>query len=235
MNRLWILLVFATYPAVTLAQNGSTGQPAPTPSYQPAVPAASNVSTYGGWPGNYGGGTPAGSALNGMASVISAAGDYNLSTSAAAVNLTEAQKNEIQNRQQWTNTYFEMRQTNRAATAAERGPPPTMEQIARMARDGIPKPLTPSQVDPITGRITWPSPLQQEVFAPNRDEVNQVFATRARYGGLGYTDQLKARHAVDAMFDELKSQVQEMPPMDYVACRGFLQSLAYAATKSEME
>jgi hypothetical protein len=232
---MWILLVVATCPAITLAQNGPTGELPKGGPYQPAVPAASNVSTYGGYPGYVGGGTPAGSALNGMASVISAKGDYNLSTSAAAVNLTEAQKNEIQNRQQWTNTYFDMRQTNRAATAAERGPPPTMEQIARMARDGIPKPLTPSQVDPVTGRITWPGALQQNTFRPNRSEVDGLFATRARYGGLGYSDQMKARQAVDAMFEELKSQVQQIPPMDYVACRGFLQSLSYAATKSEME
>jgi len=74
--------------------------------------------------GNTGGGSAAGSAMNGMASVISAAGDYNLATSAAAVNMTQAQKQDIQNRQQWTNAYFEMRETNRRARAAERGATP---------------------------------------------------------------------------------------------------------------
>ena len=96
--------------------------------YQPAVPAASTVNTYGGYPGYSGGGTAAGNAMNGMANVISAKGNYNLSTSAAAINMTQAQKNEIQNRQLSTNTYFEMRATNKAARANEAGPPPTMEQ-----------------------------------------------------------------------------------------------------------
>ena len=70
----------------------------------------------------YGGGTVAGNAMNGMASMISAAGDYNLATSAAAVNMTQAQKNEIENRAQWTQTYFDMRAVNRSARAAERAP-----------------------------------------------------------------------------------------------------------------
>jgi hypothetical protein len=234
MNRIWILIVVAAYPVTTLAQTGSRGASAPSGTYQPAVPAASNVSNYGGWSGNSGGGTVAGSAMNGMASAISAKGDYNLSTSAAAINMTQAQKNEIENRQQYTNTYFEMRQTNRAATAAERGPPPTMEQIARMAREGVPKPLNPSQVDPVSGRIAWPSALQEDGFADQRSDVDQIFATRARYGGLSYSDQMKALHAIDAMFGELKEQVRQIPPQDYVLCRSFLQSLTYAATKTEL-
>ena len=100
--------------------------------------------------------TAAGSALNGMASVISAKGDYNLSTSAAAINMTQAQKNEIQNQQQWTNTYFKMRATNKAATAAERGPTPTMEQLAtngpgRRAQAARPQPNGSRQRPDSTG------------------------------------------------------------------------------------
>ena len=238
MNRMWILMVVVAYPVMLLAQtgpSGTSGSGGTSPPYQPAVPAPSTVSAYGGWPGYSGGGTVAGSAMSGMASVISAKGDYNLSTSAAAVNMTQAQKNEIQNRQQWTNTYFDMRATNRAARAAEAGPPSTMEQIARMAREGVPKPLSPSQVDPVSGRIDWPSALRQTNFDSQRNEVDQVFVARARYGGLSYSDQITARQAIDGMFDGLKEQIREMPPPEYIACRGLLQSLSYAATKTDLE
>lgn len=235
MNRMWILIVVAAYPVAALSQTGSPGASQSTSApYQPAVPAANTVNAYGGWPGYSGGGTAAGNALNGMASVISAKGDYNLSTSAAAVNMTQAQKNEIQNRQLWTNTYFEMRQTNRAARAAEAGPPPTMEQIARMAREGVPKPLGPSQMDPVSGKLKWPDALQDGNFAANRTELEHLFALQAQYGGLSYADQMKVRKATDAMLTELKAQIKDMPPQDYVACRSFLQSLTYAATKTEM-
>ena len=162
MNRMCILMLVVAYPVMAWAQTGSPD--ASSRPYQPAVPAATTVNTYGGYPGYSGGGTAAGNAMNGMASVISAKGDYNLSTSAAAINMTQAQKNEIQNRQLYTNTYFEMRATNKAAREKEAGPPPTMEQIARMARQGVPKPLNPTQVDPVTGQINWPSALQDDSF-----------------------------------------------------------------------
>jgi len=237
MNRIaWLMLfVTALFPIAAMSQSGGGGSGGGAP-YQPAVPPPSynTYGGYGGWGGYGGGQTPAGAALNGMASVISAKGDYNLSTSAAAVNMTQAQKNEIQNRQEWTNAYFDMRMKNQQARAAERGPAPTMEQLARIAKEGVPRRLSPSQFDPVNGKLSWPSVLQQDVFADQREEVEQLFSTWARYGGLNYSDQTKARNTIEAMFGELKKQIKDIPPQDYVACRSFLQSLNYAATKSEL-
>ena len=109
----------------------------------------------------------AGNAMNGMANVISAQGQRNLSNSAAAINLTQARKNEIQNRQQWTNTYFDMRNTQRQQMAAERGPRSTPEQLARIAKNGTPDPLAPNQMDPVTGRLYWPTPCSKTVSRRN--------------------------------------------------------------------
>lgn len=225
MNRLWILALIAAFPVVAMSQ---------TAPYQPAVPTGSTVNAYGGYYGNTGGGTAAGNALNGMASVISAAGDYNLSTSAAAVNMTQAQRNYIENRKLWTNTYFDMRATNKAARAAEAGPPPTMEQIARMAHDGVPKPLSAVEMDPVNGKLYWPSPLQAEGFATQRQELDKLFATQSKYGGLSYDDQLKVRKNTDAMYAKLKQQIKEMPAQDYMSSRKFLDSLTYAATRTAL-
>ena len=126
MNRLWFLLILMAFPALMLAQSAPPypGKSGASQPYQPAVPPPSMVNGYGGWSeyGGTGGGTVAGSAMNGMANVISAKGNYNLSTSAAAMNMTQVQKQEIQNHQQYTNTYFDMRATNRAAQG--RGWPP---------------------------------------------------------------------------------------------------------------
>lgn len=188
MRALVFLLVAAATVAAVWAQapapNASNTQP-----YTPVAPSPS-VSTYGGgyWGGSGGASTVAGSSLNGMASVISARGDAALSTSAAAVNMTQAQKQEIENRNAATNTYFQMRQTNKQARAAEEGPRPTVEQIARIAKDGMPKPLSPGEVNQVTGQIYWPSALQLEGFAAQRAEVDGLSATRAKYGTLGYAD-----------------------------------------------
>ena len=46
---------------------------------------------------------------------------------------------------------------------------------------------------------------------------------------------MKVRKVTDSMFNELKAQIRQIPPPDYVACRDFLQSLTYAATKTELD
>ena len=62
-----------------------------------------------------------------------------------------------------------------------------------------------------------------------------LFSKHATYGGLSYSDQTKVREGVNTMYRELKTQIKSIPPPDYVACRTFLNSLTYAATKTELQ
>ena len=57
--------------------------------------------------------TVVGSYAYGLGRIIRAEGQYNLDTSAAFLNFTEAQRREMENLQKWTETYFEMRRINR--------------------------------------------------------------------------------------------------------------------------
>jgi len=83
--------------------------------------------------------------------------------------------------------------------------------------------------------LDWPDVLQDSRYAAERREVDQLFAKRAGYGGLTYSDRTKVRDTIDSMSDQLKEQIRDIPPQDYVASRGFLQSLVYAASKTELE
>jgi hypothetical protein len=240
MSRKWIPALIVLCPLVALAQPGVSSRLQSSgggSAYRPAVPAPTTNVYNGGGGWGYSGTptTAAGSALSGMSQVISAAGQYNLSTSAAAVNMTQAQRNQIQNDQLATDTYFQMRATNKAAREAEAGPKPTMEQLVRIAREGVPKSLNTSQMDPVSGRLDWPDALQDSRYATERGELDQLFAKRASYGGLTYADRSKVRETIDSMSDELKDQIRDIPPQDYVSCRSFLQSLIYSATKTELE
>ena len=231
MNRSWVLMLVVAFPAMLLAQ--TYPQHPPEAPYQPAVPPPSNVNQYGGVYGS-GGGTVAGSAMTGMSNVISAKGNYNLSTSAAAINMTQAQKNEIQNQQLKTDTYFQMRATNKAARKAEAGPPPTVEEIARFAREGAPRPVTTQQVNPATGHITWPAALTQDVFTPQREDLEQIVSKQVKYGGLSFSDQMQARKSIETMFGALKKMMTAIPPQEYTTCRSFLDSMIYATCKSQL-
>jgi hypothetical protein len=209
--------------AVVLAQSGG-----------PIVPPASTYNNYGGYYG-YGGGTPAGNAMQGMASVISAQGNRNLSNSAAAINWTQAQSNYIKNRQQATDAYFQMRAANRAYSAAERGPPPSKEQLARLAAEGAPAPIGTDQVNPVSGQIAWPDLLTDDRYAAERMEVEQLAALQAQAGRLGITDQQKAGAAIESMSTKLSGQIRDVPSQQFVAARNFLKSLKFSMTHTQLQ
>jgi hypothetical protein len=217
-------------PAPSTQQNGV--MPGTGPHYQPAVPNGSTQVYNGGYGWGGGGQTPQGAYLQGLSQVISAQGEANLSNSAAAINWTEADSNEMRNRVQGVQTFWAMRDIGRAERAKERGPAPTPEELARRARAGAPSQLTTAQIDPVTGELHWPSALQMDMFADQRAPVEQCAAKWVKYGTLDYNDQTTVRTNIDALFDGIKSQISSIPPQDYVACRKFLQSLLYATTRT---
>jgi hypothetical protein len=214
------------------------GQPASNSynqPYQPVVPQSSSYNGYGGYYGGTpGGATVEGSMMQGMASVISAQGNYNLATSAAAVNLTQAQKQDIVNRQAATNAYFAMQETNRAAVAAKRSPRLSEEQLVRIAAQAAPKPLDNSDVDPVSGQVNWPKVLQDDSFKADRTIVEQLLARQMSLGRLGIAEHEQLGDAIERLAATLKAQINNIPTQQYIAAKNFLKSLMYGATKAQL-
>ena len=167
--------------------------------------------------------------LRGMGDVVRSAGEYNLQTSQAAINLTEAQANYIRNREDATNTYFQMREANRLYRAQERGKRPTAEDLVRFAQAGRPKRPSPSELDTITGDVEWPTLLASDSFAKDRAQLEKLFAERATNGGISWEGRQKVKQATDNMLADLKKMVKDVPQMDYIASKRFVQSLAHEA------
>ncbi len=189
--------------------------------------------SYGGYPVVDDRATTVGqSYAQGMSDVIRSQGAYNLMTSKAAINATEAVKNDIANREQWTDTYFQMRRENRAAVAEERGPPPTAEDIVRFAQMGKPQPLGPNQLDKVSGKIYWPLPLRTDQFAASRNQLDELFAKCARYGDISMDELMNIINVTNQMIDLLKQEIKNIPPMEYTKAKSFLASLAYEVQRS---
>lgn len=163
----------------------------------------------------------------GYADVVRSQGMANLANSEAAINMTEAAKRDMENRDQWTDTYFQMRQKNRDYRAAERGPRPTSEDFARMAAAGRPAKLSPSQLDTVTGEIAWPRVLTKPEFNDDKKKLENLFAKRAQYNQSTWDDYTTIDNAIKKMRADLKAMVKEIPPTDYLAGQRFLDSLAY--------
>jgi hypothetical protein len=166
----------------------------------------------------------------GLGAVIRAQGEYNLNISAAAINVSLARQQEIENRKRWTQSYFEIRDLNRQAFEAEtkrlRGTP---EDWIRVAQAGKPKRLSPSELDIVTGEIHWPILLTAQGYSGRRVELEKAFADRAYHGVMAAETFLKVLQMTEDLLANLKAQVRSLPSGQYLAAKRFLESLAYEA------
>ena len=161
----------------------------------------------------------------GYADVVRSQGMANLLNSQAAGQYEQARKQYIENQLSATQTYFEMRRYNTEARRAERGTPLSTEQYVRLAREQAPEPLTATQLDPLTGAMSWPAPLRVPPYEPFRRRIERLFQDRAT-GYIVYGDIQKA---IQEFAAQLKADLEKFPANDYVAAKKFLESLAWAA------
>ncbi len=220
--------------SVALAQQRSeTYQPG---TFYPPYGGGGYYGGYGGggwgWGNNLGvGSTAAGSYLTGLGNAIRSQGQYNLDTSAAAINLTEAQRREIENSKLWTETYFEKRRINQAYRESQKRPAGNAETWMRLAQVGVPSRLSPSVLDPVTGRITWPAGLSDPAFNSDRAALDRLFADRAlAHGAIGPQAHSEISQSVNRMLATLKSSIKQYDTNQYIELRSFLNSLAYEAS-----
>lgn len=170
--------------------------------------------------------TPAEGFARGAAALLRARGEYLLLASHARVTAAEAQRREIQNRQQWIDSYFHTREVNRQLRAAERGPRRSRATLAAYAQAGRPDRLSPGELDSATGQVSWPMLLLADAFAPYRAQIEALFAERAD-GGLTVVGSLQIAETTKTMLAELKGRIAQLPASEYMAARRFLESLAY--------
>ncbi len=177
--------------------------------------------------------TPAESYARGAAAVMQAQGFRNLLTSQARIHAAEADRLDMENHRRWVQVYFEARKMNRQYRAEQRGQRLTAEQLEQIAAAGRPDPLSPSELDPITGKIHWPILLKADCYEPLRTELEALFAQRAA-GDLDVEAYLELDRLIDQMIEQLKTTVCSVPQMDYVAAKRFLRSLAYEVQRDAL-
>lgn len=175
--------------------------------------------------------TPAEGYSRGIADLVRSGGLYNLRTSEAALKAAEAREYEMGNATQAISTYFQIRQLNREYRAAKRRPRPSKEDLARYSRARGPKPLGPSELDTVTGRLSWPVLLRAKEHARYRTQLARLFTHRALVADISTEDYLKIHRFTSAMKTDLKQRIRQVPPEDYIRATKFLDSLVYEARK----
>ncbi len=177
--------------------------------------------------GGFGASTAAESYQRGFADVVRSAGQANLMDSMAAQNYEQARAMDIENRLKWTESYYQMRQANRAYRASKRSPRLSQEEIVRIARAGLPNRLTATQLDPLTGQLNWPIILRDPQYAPEREELDKLFEARAAASSLSPNLYQDVQRYTGSLLAALKKNIKEYSANDWLGAKKFVESVAY--------
>ncbi len=165
-----------------------------------------------------------------MSDIIGAAGQANLQNSEASKNYDDARKKEMENSLTYTNTYFEMRRSNREARAAESSGSLSQDQLYRIAQDAAPRRPTASKLDPITGQINWPIIMRDPRYEEDMRKLDALFAERAaKHGNIGANTYREIEATCEALLAELKANIKDYSGTDYAPAKTLLEGLAYEA------
>jgi len=176
--------------------------------------------------------TPAESYARGMADVIRSSGAANLMNSRAASNYEDARSKNLDNRVKYAETYYEKRRVHDKyqAEKAEK----TREYFYRRSQKGpsIAR-LTPAELDPVTGKISWPLVLQDKPFDAYRKQLDSAFARReTSLGAIGTQSYVELLKTIEEMQRALIKRIREYPSSEYIKAREYLKRLAYEASQA---
>jgi hypothetical protein len=180
---------------------------------------------YGGWSSPVYSSTYEEGVQRGAGELVRSRAMANLLNSEAARSFEDARREYLENRLRATQTYFEMRRYNQEARRAERSPPLSMEQYVRIARELAPERLTNTQLDPLTGAVSWPLPLTRPEYQPYRQRIERLLQDRA----AGFVVYGELRRVVEEFRAQLEADIDAYPSNDFIAANNFLRSLSYEA------
>lgn len=183
------------------------------------------------WFGGGGGsvGTAYSAEQHGIADMVRSEGLYNVLTSEAMINVEEARGKYIDNGRKWTELYMmrkRIRESEKAKEQEERRAGIARYLEFRASNPDTPPRLTENQFDSTTGQIKWPLALKRDCFVTQRQEMETLFASKARLGSTSETSQaiLKKTREIQA---ELRKYIRDIVTEEYVQARKFLRSLEF--------
>ena len=188
---------------------------------------SSNRGGYGGWGGYNFSSTPVEGALRGQADVIRAAGEASESYTNALINYEEARSRYYDNKLKWAEIYWQRRRLNEAERQVDYDKQRARRDNYRNNRSRTVARLNPSQLDPSTGKIYWPTALQAPEFYSYRTKLDELLLTQAHSNHPGLSSEINRTSL--AMKNELKTHIRDMTPNEYLEARKFIDGLTTEA------
>jgi len=159
----------------------------------------------------------------GISGIISSQGQKNLSDSQAAINLTDARSNQIDNQVKSVNAYWEKKGVYQQHLE-EYNKEVEAKRQRYIARRGS-LDLSTDEFDRTTGQIDWPKILQQSAYDPYRTKLDTIFHDRSYNGALSGDQYVEATTAYNDWRDAILDQKSEYPLSILKQMLGFLNKV----------
>lgn len=216
--------------AMLLAPVAASAQPAAAPGFVSPVNRWYRGPGYGGGYGGYGGygysSNPIEGARRGLAEVIRAKGEANVANADALLTYEETRSRYLDNKLKWVDTYWEMKRITEAEQQKDIDKKRARRDAWRYNRPRTLSRLNPNQLDPSTGKIYWPTGLQDPSFYNQTKKLDELFLIRAQTQSVPGLQQ-DINVTTQAMKEELKTHIHDMTPHEYLEARKFIDGLNY--------
>lgn len=167
--------------------------------------------------------------ITAQAAVIASVAATNAARAKAVDDLEKIRAMALENDLKAAKAFYDRRKMYADYRAQHAAQTNSKEDLARRAKPTTDR-ATAYQIDPMRGRVFWPSVLKRDEFADARDMVDELFAQRnSNQAGLGSNFCRQTKVLATNMRGQLREMIDELPPADYLAARKFLDTLVLEA------
>jgi hypothetical protein len=164
-----------------------------------------------------------------QASVITSSASTNAAMAKAIEDLQKVRTITLENDLKAVKAFYDRRKLYADYQAQHAAPRADKDEFGRRSKSSTER-ASAYQVDPVRGRIYWPSALKRDEFSDARAQMDDLFAhRRARQAGLGSNFCRQVKDLAGDMRDQLKGMMEDLSPPEYLAARKFLDTLAFEA------
>jgi hypothetical protein len=146
-------------------------------------------------------------------------GESRLANSAAAVNLQQARRMAVENREEAIRSYYRAKQINAEYRKSNLRPASRRSETTTASHSGTRSAPVIEVLDAI-GTVAWPEALQRPCFARHRLGIERIVQ-----GTTGESQEELTLLCSD-LKAELKQRIREFSPSEYIAAKRFTEAIA---------
>jgi hypothetical protein len=165
--------------------------------------------------------------IQAQAALVKAVSD-SAETAARAADLREKTRGvALDNDMKYTKNFYEKKQLYAAFQSVNSRKRASKEDLTRYSKDSLSQRGSSYQPCSPQGDIRWPAILKREEFANTRIELDSLFQQRRPAdGGVGSDFYHETQQLAERMRNELREQMDDFTPAEYMAARRFVDALA---------